>query len=87
MERLLLILFSVLAGLLLFMIPIGLMICYQKRKRISTRRNPHLQLNEEQFRQNIEQYIHHNQDNMEIEKKAPYNNFHEEDIVEGVPRR
>lgn len=81
------ILLSILAGLSLFLVPIGIVIRYQRRKREAHKKNSHLKLNEEQFRQNIEQYIHDNNDKNGLEKKPAYSNFHDEDIAEGIPRR
>jgi hypothetical protein len=53
-ERLIIILGSILAALLLFLLPILVILRYKRQQEITRRKNSHLHLNEQQFKQNIE---------------------------------
>lgn len=83
--QLLIILASILVALLLFLLPILLIVRYRRQQEQARKRNSHLQLNEEQFRQNIEDLRRNGGE--QVERPPNYADFPEEELADGVPRR
>ena len=83
--RLVIILCSILGGLILFFIPIGIVLYFKHKSMLAQQKRNSLQLNEEEFKKNIDYATHGAVPG--LPKQKIYMNFNDEDMMDGVPKK
>lgn len=76
---------SILGGLLLILLPVGLLVLIRNRSAARLQKRNTLQLNEEEFKKNIEYATHGI--NCNAPKKEVYMDFNDEDMMDGMPKK